>query len=192
MNILQIIDSLSIGGAEMMAINISNLLQESGHKVTLVSMRESNALEKKINDSVNKVFLKKKSFIDVFAFFSLLKIIKRNGIKCIHAHSSSIYWTCLVKIFYPHIKIIWHDHFGRSEQLHDNDRLLIKILSHMFDIIISVNQNLKNWSIRNTNLENKFIFKLNNFAFIPEVKREPIDNQISIINLANFRGRKTI
>ena len=56
MNILQIIDSLSIGGAEMMAINISNLLQESGHKVTLVSMRESNALEKKINDSVNKVF----------------------------------------------------------------------------------------------------------------------------------------
>ena len=69
MNILQIIDSLSIGGAEMMAINISNLLQESGHKVTLVSMRESNALEKKINDSVNKVFLKKKSFIDVFAFF---------------------------------------------------------------------------------------------------------------------------
>ena len=96
----------------------------------------------------------------------------------------------MVKIFYPHIKIIWHDHFGRSEQLHDNDRLLIKILSHMFDIIISVNQNLKNWSIRNTNLENKFIFKLNNFAFIPEVKREPIDNQISIINLANFREQK--
>ena len=52
------------------------------------------------------------------------------------------------------------------DSLNDNDRLLIKILSFMFDAIISVNQKLKNWSIRNTHLSSEFIFKLNNFALL--------------------------
>ena len=119
-----------------------------------------------------------------------MNLVRKNKIECIHAHSSSIYWSCFLKIFFPRVKIIWHDHFGNCDSLNDGDRKSIKIFSFMFDAIISVNQKLKNWSIRNTHLSSEFIFKVNNFALLKKVKRKSLSNQISIINLANFRHQK--
>ena len=69
MKILQIIDSLSVGGAEMMTINISNLLQENGHEITLVHTREDDTLIKK-SKFCKQIFLNKNPFIDIFAFLS--------------------------------------------------------------------------------------------------------------------------
>ena len=64
MRIVQIIDSLEIGGAEKMAINYANALSARYEFSGLVSTRAEGKLLNQWNDSVSYLFLKKKSALD--------------------------------------------------------------------------------------------------------------------------------
>lgn len=146
MRIVQIIDSLEAGGAERMAVNYANALSKNIDFSGLVVSRKEGLLVNQIDDSVSYLFLKKSKKVDFQAVFTLRKYIKENKVEVIHAHSSSFFIAVLVKLTLLKIKIIWHDHYGISQDLSARKNLSLKVGSFFFTGIISVNSALKDWA----------------------------------------------
>lgn len=146
MRILQIIDSLEPGGAERMAVNYANALVKKIEFSGLISTRNEGLLLNEIDEKVSYLFLKKSKKIDLKAIFRLRKYIIENKIDVIHAHSSSFFIAVLIKIAFTTIKIVWHDHYGTSQDLIKRKSLALKFGSLFFSGTIAVNTALKNWA----------------------------------------------
>jgi glycosyltransferase involved in cell wall biosynthesis len=159
MRVVQIIDSLEAGGAERMAVNYANALACEIEFSGLVVTRKEGPLLGQINDKVHYLFLNKKRTIDLKAIFQLRKFVIKNKIEIIHAHSTSFFISFLLKMTYPRVKLIWHDHYGNSEFLSERPFLGLRLMSSCFEGIITVNQKLKLWS------ENRLHFK--NVIYMP-------------------------
>ncbi|MDX1828174.1 MAG: glycosyltransferase [Lutibacter sp.] len=192
LKVIQLIDSLNPGGAEMMAVNIANGLADNGVGSYLCTTRLEGDLIAKISSDVGYLFLNKKSSLDISAFLRLKKFIKRNQISIIHAHSSSYFIAVLIKLVYSNVKIIWHDHYGNSENLKDRTKFPLKVMSNLFNVVISVNQLLEKWAIQNLSV--KKIYVLSNFAnFNSDFQKVTFlkgEEGKRIICLANLREQK--
>lgn len=162
MRIAQIIDSLEVGGAERMAVNYANALSKEIRFSGLVATRGEGNLKSKLEKEVSYLFLKKRSTLDLPAVFKLKAYCKKNKVEYIQPHSSSYFIAFLVKLIYPKIKIIWHDHNGLSEFLGSQKWFLLKVVSFFFRGIIVVNYQLKEWATAELNC--KQILYLPNFT----------------------------
>jgi glycosyltransferase involved in cell wall biosynthesis len=188
--VLQLIDSLNTGGAEMMAVNIANGLSEFGVESHLCVTRKEGHLKNKLNSTVKYLYLHKKSTIDIRAITELKKYIEFNSISIIHAHSSSFFLARIIKLLKTSIKICWHDHYGYSEDIANRKFFILKQFSTHFCHIFSVNKKLENWA--EINLKAKGVSFLPNFASLTKDKftfLEGVDGK-RIICLANLRPQK--
>jgi len=192
MRIVQIIDSLETGGAERMAVNYANALSEKIEFSGLIASRKEGLLLNQIYKNVSYLFLKKRKKIDVGAVFRLRKYLKHNKIDVIHAHSSSFFIAVLVRLTLPKIKIIWHDHYGISQDLSSRKSLGLKIGSFFFTGVISVNSALKDWAKSYLYCNN--VIYLSNFILDAAVSNEKLDlnglESKRIICVANLRPQK--
>jgi glycosyltransferase involved in cell wall biosynthesis len=192
MRILQIIDSLEAGGAERMAVNYANALTVAIDFSGLVVTRKEGSLLNQVNNKVSYLYLNKKGTIDFKALFALKKFVVENKVEIVHAHSTSFFLAFLLKLSFPSIKLIWHDHYGDSEFLSERPSLALRLMLPFFNGIIAVNQNLKIWA------EQKIHFK--NVVYLPnfpskenEESEETILKGIKgkrIVSLANLRVQK--
>ncbi|MBO9585990.1 MAG: glycosyltransferase [Flavobacterium sp.] len=192
MRIVQIIDSLEVGGAERMAVNYANSLANKIEFSGLVATRCEGLLLDYVNQRVNYAFLAKKSALDISAIFRLRSYIKKNKVEFVHAHSSSFFIAVLVKLAMPKIKIIWHDHYGISQNLSARKNLILKLSSFFFLGIISVNEALKKWAQNYLNCPNVIYFPnfiIESTASLNTFKLEGKDGK-RIICVANLRPQK--
>jgi hypothetical protein len=183
MRIVQIIDSLETGGAERMAVNYANGLSKSIEFSGLIVTRKEGLLLSQIDKKISYLFLEKERKIDFQAIFRLREYIKKNKIDFIHAHSSSFFIAVLVKLTFPKIKIVWHDHYGISQDLKARKNLGLKFGSLFFSGIISVNTELKNWALSYLWCSNVVYFP----NFIDEVS-----NSIEKFSLSGAEGKRVI
>ncbi|MGV9003492.1 glycosyltransferase [Flavobacterium sp.] len=192
MRIVQIIDSLDVGGAEKMAINYANALADRIEFSGLVATRKEGNLKSQINSNVSYLFLKREKTIDISAILKLKNYCKENQVTHLQPHSSSYFTAILVKIICLNLKIIWHDHNGLSEFLSSRKSYALKICSYFFTGIITVNYQLKKWAIKELNCKN--VIYLANFTSIDSsFKTETILEGTSgkrILCLANLRSQK--
>lgn len=192
LNVLQIIDSLEVGGAEVMAVNIANGLSDRKKKSHICVTRKEGLLKRKIDNSVEYLYLNKKKVIDVKATLKLKKYVKEHSITIIHAHSSSFLIAILVKILIPSIKIVWHDHYGKAENIEKRNFKALKLSSLFFNSIISVNNILFLWA--KEHLFTKKIKYVANFSVLNKLDvKKTILKGIEgkrIICLAVFRPQK--
>ncbi|RKS01918.1 MULTISPECIES: glycosyltransferase [unclassified Flavobacterium] len=192
MRVVQIIDSLEVGGAEKMAINYANALSKKIEFSGLVATRAEGHLKRQLSDSVSYLFLKKTKTLDFKAAFHLKKYCKTNKVEFLQPHSSSYFTALLVKIIYPKIKIIWHDHNGLSEFISTQKSLVLKIASFFFKGIIVVNYKLKDWAEKELNCK-KVVYFPNFTNEDSTVKVETLLKGIEgkrILCLANLRDQK--
>ncbi|KAA3622402.1 MAG: glycosyltransferase [Flavobacterium sp.] len=192
MRALQLIDSLDPGGAERIAVTFANSLSGKISYSALCTTRKEGLLKDSLQEKVDYIFLRKKGVFDIFSLMRLIKFVRTNDIEIIHAHSSSFFFGWILKIFRPKLKLIWHDHYGKSEQLSERKSGVLKYCSHSFFGIIAVNQLLKNWAEQN--LHAAKVLYLKNFVtldkYLPsEVHLEGTKN-FRIVCLANFRRQK--
>jgi len=146
MKILHTVDSLSIGGAERMSINIVNAINKDFESHLFVFRSSEKSLINSLKPEIKSTVLNKKFFFDFQSFIIYRKYVKDYKFDLIHAHSSTIIWALLLKITGLKIKILWHDHYG-GEQLNKGLlRNLVKALSFLINFNISVNNNLLIWS----------------------------------------------
>ncbi len=192
MKVLQLIDTLEAGGAERMAVNIANAIAERNIDSYLCATRRSGPLESELHPDVTSLILHKKGTIDLKAIHLFCKWVKAEKIDIIHAHSTSIFLAVIARINNRKLKIVWHDHYGLSDELDERPRKALKLLSKKINSVIVVNQQLKNWSIQV--LKNKNTHFLNNFAVL-RVDTLPQTNlkgnpDKRVLCLANLRHQK--
>jgi glycosyltransferase involved in cell wall biosynthesis len=187
MRIIQVIDTLNIGGAERMCVNISNLLTSKSVENSIIVTRKLGPLSKQVDlDCID--LISKKHGLDFVAFYRFFKIIKNRRPDVMHAHSTSIYWVVLLKILYPNLKLVWHDHEGMSGYLREDSRKLIKNISRFFDSVLVVNQILLEWNLKN--LKTKEVYFLRNFSLFKKKTNQKNNEVVRIVCLANFREQK--
>lgn len=192
MKVVQIIDSLKIGGAERMAINIAHCLSENEVDNILVVSRQGGGLENQLSPAVHCEILGKSSFLDFKAFTKLYRLVSNFQPDVVHAHSTSVFWAVAVKLVTGNrFKVVFHDHYGKSESLKITDRRPLRWISRFIDGVIAVNESLKSWSLAVMKLDPWKVIQLNNFPFLPNMMDEvPSSNPVEILHLANFRPQK--
>ena len=192
MRVLQLIDSLETGGAERMAVNYANELADHIEASFVCATRKEGLLKMTIDSRVEYLFLKKKNTLDIRAILRLFKFVSKNKIDVIHTHSSSFFYGTILKFFKPKLKLIWHDHYGQNEMLQHRKFTVLKRCSSYFDAVISVNENLKEWAIKN--LKSNKVYYLKNFISENKNDKPTISLQDSddlrIVCLANIREQK--
>lgn len=191
MKVLQLIDSLEAGGAERISVNYANILSKHIDSY-LCTTRSEGPLLKTINENVGYLFLNKKSKLDIKAIFLLNKFIKKNKITIVHAHSSSFFLAGIMKLINYNIKIVWHDHYGNSENLDNRPFLVLKFVSLLFNSIIVVNTKLKKWAVDKLNC-NTVVYMSNFVSNNPDYKEETFlagEDGKRIVCLANLRPQK--
>lgn len=189
--VIQIVDTLRIGGAERMAINIANGLAGYDIESHICATREEGQLKGAIDNGISYVFLRKKSALDLKAIFRLISYIKKNKINIIHAHGTSFFIAVLVKFFVSDVQLAWHDHFGNRARDTKLFRLMIlKFCSYSFDIIYCVNNELQAWAIKNLyGKKVKFILNFPTDNLKKETKLKGIEGK-RILCVANLREPK--
>jgi glycosyltransferase involved in cell wall biosynthesis len=192
MKVLQLIDSLDTGGAERMAVNLANALADHVEGSYLCSTRTDGLLKNAIDPSISYYCLNKRSRFDMLALYKLYQWVRKENINILHAHSSSFFFGTLIKLMHPKLKLIWHDHYGKSEQLSKRPYKVLQFCSRWFDLVFCVNTKLVTW---NTKYLNRVpIQLLSNFILPLKEKRQVthlqgVDRK-RIICLANLRPQK--
>lgn len=189
MRILQLIDSLETGGAERMAVNYANALTGQVAFSGLVATRKEGDLKSQLHVEVPYLFLNRKTTLDYRALFRLREFVITNQITIIQAHSSSFLLAVLLKLVYPKIKIVWHDHNGNRVLNNKTDNRVIKWSSYFFSAIITVNLELEKWAKHN--LRTAKVLYIPNFTAISgnEEKKTFLSGTTGkrIVCLANLR-----
>lgn len=185
----QLVDTLSMGGAERMSVNIAGAMEEDGWESHLVVSRSGGGLEAHLPSGVNVHLLNKSTFYDLGAFYNLIKLFRKHRPLILHAHSTSIYWAVLLKIVVGDFHLIWHDHFGLSDQLDKYPRKDIVVLSKWIDRIIVVNEKLKDYWRNLIPYRKEDITYIGNFPWLnlPEKTKCEL---FTFLNLANLRPQK--
>ncbi|MFT5963696.1 MAG: glycosyltransferase involved in cell wall biosynthesis [Flavobacterium sp.] len=183
MRIIQVIDSLEAGGSERMAVSYANGLAEQIDFSGLVVTRKEGSLLSHLSTKVDYLFLNKKSSLDLKAVFALRRYIVKNKITVVHTHSTSFFIGFLLKLIYPSIRILWHDHYGNSEFLKARATFPFRLTLPFFDGVISVNQKLQQWA------KQKLYFK--NTIYLPNFPSK--ENGIeSITILKGVAGKRIV
>ncbi|MCW2119462.1 glycosyltransferase [Flavobacterium sp. 7A] len=192
MRIIQLIDSLEAGGAERMAVNYGNALASCIDFSAVASTRAEGPLRAALLPTTHYFFLNKKSALDPKAIWRLRQIVKRHKVEMVHAHSTSIVTAFLLKLVCPSIKLIWHDHYGDSNFLNKRDKGLFRMILPFFNGIISVNHDLKKWTIEQLHFANTVYipnFPVVDFDTTAAIRLKDDANK-RIVCLANLRPQK--
>ncbi|WP_299684280.1 glycosyltransferase family 4 protein [uncultured Dokdonia sp.] len=193
MRVLQLIDSLDLGGAERIAVEYANMLSQHITQSHLCASRFEGKLVSTIHSDVNYFFLNRKRTLDFDAIKRLDAYIKKEKITIVHAHSTSYFIATLLKFRNPSIVLIWHNHSGASIHLKGMKMRVLRFCSTYFNTIISVNEDLVTWAHKK--LKSQKVIYLPNFVnFSKDIK--PLQETLKgvsgkrLVCLANLRDPK--
>lgn len=195
MRVMQLIDSLELGGAERMAVSYANMLSQEIEASYLCSTREEGPLKESVFPEVHYCFLNRQKTLDLRAVKKAVAIIKEGNIDIIHAHGTSYFFAYLIQLKHVNVKVIWHNHHGASKDYGFLKKGLLQRSTKNFQAIITVNNELKKW------VEKTFKFPPSLCHYIPnfvDFSSTPIQSEITmagapserIICLANLKKPK--
>ncbi|MDO5970547.1 glycosyltransferase [Flavivirga aquimarina] len=170
MRVLQLIDSLQIGGAERTAVNYANYLVNDIEASFICASRKEGPLKQEIKPGIGYLFLNRKKVLDFKAVNKLHSFIKKNQIDIVHAHSTSYFFASLLKLRNRNVSIIWHDHNGNRILVSKSKNRVLIYCSYFFSKIITVNNDLKNWAEINTHC--KKVYYLSNFSVLKKEEKQ--------------------
>lgn len=179
MRIVQIIDSLEAGGAERMAVNYANALADRIEFSGLVVTRKEGALFDQIDTGVSYFYLDRKKTFDFKTLVKLRKYVIRNRVEIVHAHGTSFFIATVLKLIYPKIKIVWHEHYGAREKQPRKDNLVLLFSSLFFSSVFVVNHQLEIWCKKN--LFSKRVYYISNFV---------ISEKSQLIDVTKLKGNE--
>jgi glycosyltransferase involved in cell wall biosynthesis len=191
LRILQLIDSLELGGAERMAVNYANALAARIECSALVATRKEGPLKEAILKEVHYLFLERKKKLDLVALRRLCQFCKSHQISHIHAHGTSYFMAVFVKVYFPSIKIVWHDHNGNRVFTSRWQNNILNVASRFFSGIMVVNKTLATWATSQLRCAN--VLFVPNFVVPYKLSSTPIlkgEPNKRILCLANLRWQK--
>lgn len=193
LSVMQVVDSLQLGGLESVAANYANQLAERGLRSCLCSTRASGPLEKRLSSHVAHLKLERKGFIDWVALRRLVRFIREQKVDIIHAHGTSLFISVLASWFPPRPKVVWHVHFGRYAT-EDRSAWPYRVLARGTVGLIVVNEPLAKWAQGKLGFPKAQVWYVPNFVVAPADVSEKLDLPGGagkrIVCVANLRPEK--
>jgi len=191
--VMQLTDTLEVGGAERAAINIANLLPRGRYRSYLCTTRHGGALEGLVAPDVGRLRLARQKRFDHASLERLVTYIRQNDIRIIHAHKDAVFMAAAASFHAPHPRVLWHNHRGRLA-LKDHSGWYYRLISTRINGVITVNRPLADWTKRRLHVADNRIWYIPNFACetpsaeaCAELPGEPGQR---IACVANFRPEK--
>ena len=191
--VMQVTDTLNVGGAERMAVNIVNLLPRERYDAYFCTTRFDGPQADLVADDVKWLRLKRQQRFDLGALWRLVRYIQRQQIQILHAHGPSLFIAKLASQFPPYPAVVWHDHYGRY-RFDDRPVWLYRLGAGGISGVIAVNQPLVEWSRRRLRVPAKRVWYIPNFIYETNGHAVPADLPgeagARIVCVANFRSEK--
>jgi glycosyltransferase involved in cell wall biosynthesis len=145
--VLHLIDSLAVGGAERVAVELANAQAAEGYEVHLCTTRRDGALESLLAPAVGRLRLCRTTRLSPGAVARLARYVRAHSIDVLHAHSTSLFVAAQARFLCPRVRLVWHDHYGRSEERGSRSALPFKLAARWIDGAVAVTAELANWAI---------------------------------------------
>lgn len=151
MVVMHLTDTLSIGGAERVAVNFVNELPRDRFAPHLCVTRRAGPLQSLVKADVPVLALNRRFTLDVVALGRLVRYVRREGVQVLHAHGTAVFTAVAAALLLPSVKVVWHVHFGRLA-VDQHPGRLYRAIAGRIDHVITVNQPLAEWAQRRTGL----------------------------------------
>ena len=117
MHIMHVIDSLSVGGAERMLVELANQTAADGHQVSICVTRSDCRLAGELRQEIMLWTLRRHNRFELPALKKFAYLVKSQKVDLIHAHGrTTLAFLVLVKTLrLINLPIIFHDHYGLVE-----------------------------------------------------------------------------
>lgn len=139
--VLFIIDSLRIGGAQEILINIVEEINCNKYEIMVCCLGGENHYTKNFKNLNVRIINLNKSKYNLLTIFNIINVIKNNKIEIIH---TNLFYSNLIGViagFLSHVKIIVHDHSGTTTDIFDSYfrwKLFNKIYFSLFYFFFNV------------------------------------------------------
>lgn len=202
MKVLQIITSLSVGGAEKLIVDSVPLYQAEGITMDVLSLNNTKtAFREKLEKNSNGIVsgLTFKSIYNPFLIFKIIPYLKKYDI--IHLHLfPTLYWVVIAKcISFSKIKLVYTEHSTNNRR---RDMLLFKfvdkIIYKKIHKIVCITTGVKDNLEKHLNFNKKMLYVINNG--IDTKKFNNVDNSndfnffkkedFKLIQVSSFRKQK--
>lgn len=182
MKVLQIIDSLNVGGAERMFVTLTNLLHKKEVDVHYLVFTPNTTLEKDILKDVTKVSYQRNSKYSYKSLRALSKIISHYDIVHVHMRHVFRYVQLVAKLFGISSKIILHDHSNNTQKL-------LFQLDGFFKpkYYIGVSETVTDWFQKKIQLSSTQVFVLPNCIVKEEYSK---NNNKGFVLVGNIKSEK--
>jgi glycosyltransferase involved in cell wall biosynthesis len=189
---MQLVDSLDVGGAERVAVNLANLLPRDRYRAYLGTTRKDGPLAELVGSDVGRLSLGRRRRFDLGALRRLVGFIRRNDIRVLHAHGTSLLTAALASLAPPHPAVVWHDHYGRD--VGERPVWIYRALARRASAVIAVNQGLADWATEALRVPSGRVRYLANFVCEPPPGPPAADLPgragSRLVCVANFRPQK--
>lgn len=148
-SVMHVIDSLAVGGAERMLVDIANAIDEREFTISVCITRSGQALAHELHPSIPLRILNRKSRFDLNGFKGIRQFSREQNVDLYHAHSRSTFSFLLAarKLGFINKPIILHDHFGDIEFNKSVPSWFKNIGIHHVRSYIGVCDKLANWAM---------------------------------------------
>jgi len=186
--ILHIIDTLNVGGAERVCLNLITMLHDSGHQADCMVISSKGKLYDQI-DKRAKVF-----FLDRSRKFNLIKMLKcasfASDYDIVHVHMRHtwVYTKLALLLSHKHQKLVFHDHYG-DISLDQNVPYRLK-WPFRPDHYIAVSDDLKGWARMRFEKKGTRIYKLQNTIILSHIRSDKYSGDWILVS--NLRSTKNL
>lgn len=190
--VMHLVDTLAVGGAERMAVNLVNTLPRDRYRPHLCCTRHEGPLSSAVRDDVVTLTLHRTHRLDAAALARLVAHVRRHDVRVLHAHSAAVFAAVLASLLPPYPAVVWHDHYGPSLE-----RRMVwpyRAIAWRIHDIIAVNESLAGWSRSRLRLPAGRVRYIANFvtaaASPPAVPLLPGAPERRVACVANLRPQK--
>jgi glycosyltransferase involved in cell wall biosynthesis len=196
LGVMQITDSLDVGGAERVAVNYANLLPRDRFASVLCTTRKEGPLASLVSPHVARVALGRRSRFDLPPLRMLREFIAANDIQIIHAHSSALFVALAASLLRSRVAIVWHIH--HPHHVNEDSPWVYRLATRRVAAVVAVSQPVADWAERRVWVSPDRVLYMPNFSLTAgaaaggelDVPELPGQKGRRIACLANLRPQK--
>ena len=195
-------DTLQVGGAEQVAVDIANTLDRRTHEVLFCATRSDGLLRAGLRDDVQVLVLGRSATWDLIKLRRFGQFVREERIDIIHSHGrGTMRFVALCRALgLIDARHVFHDHFGRLHLDRSAGPGLRIPLQRGIDAYIGVETRLCRWAIDVVGLSPEHVHLVRSGVELERfVTAAPIDLraefdlgecELALVMVANFRPQK--
>lgn len=167
--VMHLVDTLAVGGAERMAVNLVNMLPRDRYRPHICCTRHDGPLSSAVRGDVVRLTLDRTGRLDALALRRLVAHVRAHDVRVLHAHSAAVFAAVLASLLPPYPAVVWHDHYGPS--LERRTAWPYRAIGWRVQQVIAVNEPLAAWARSRLRIAPRRVCYIPNFVTAAEPPR---------------------